>query len=172
LKTFILGGLSLPFEAHLELGQTYEIEEQSAIIRRADGSAGKQTAWSGKLKTRLTGSGWVPPGFDLLDYDNALEMSCIAARSVVSQDRVITIPAARRSDSGFEPYAQANVAGGLVDATIAGTAGDVITIAPVADAQFYAVFYYPKIQVFASLPTQRHDAISDTYRWELEAREI
>jgi hypothetical protein len=172
MKTFILGGLSLPFEAHLELGQTYENEEKSTLIRRADGSAGKVTAWAGKLKTRLTGSGWVPPGFDLLDYDNSLEMACIAARSVIGLERVITIPAARRSDAGFEPYARANVAGGLVDATITGTAGNVITIAPVAAAQFYAVFYYPKINVFASLPSLRHDAINDKYSWDFEAREV
>jgi hypothetical protein len=172
MKTFILGGLSLPFEAHLELSQDYEEEIDKRLIRHADGVARQQINWRGKIKTRLTGGGWVPPGFDALDYDAPLEMSCIAAKMVVSQDRVIEIPEARRADAGFEPFAIANVDGGRVDAAIASTAGDVITIAPVASAQFYAVFYYPKINVFASLPTQRHDAINDKYSWELEAREV
>jgi hypothetical protein len=172
MKTFILGGLSLPFEAHLELSQDYEEEIDKRLIRHADGVARQQINWRGKIKTRLTGAGWIPPGFDLLDYESSLEMSCIAAKSVVSQDRVITIPSARRSDSGFEPYAIANVAGGRIDAVIASTVGNVITIEPVANAQFYAVFYYPKINVFAALPTQRHDAIADKYTWELNAREV
>jgi hypothetical protein len=172
MKTFILGALSLPFEAHLDLSQSYEEELDKRLVRHADGSARQQINWRGKIKTRLTGAGWVPPGFDALDYDAPLEMSCIAAKTVVSQDRVIEIPEARRSDAGFEPFAIANVDGGRVEATIASTAGNVITIAPVANAQFYGVFYYPKINVFASLPTQRHDAINDKYRWELEAREV
>jgi hypothetical protein len=172
MKTFILGALSLPFEAHLDLSQSYEEELDKRLVRHADGSARQQINWRGKIKTRLTGGGWVPPGFDALDYDAPLEMSCIAAKMVVSQDRVIEIPEARRADAGFEPFAIANVDGGRVDAAIASTAGDVITIAPVASAQFYAVFYYPKINVFASLPTQRHDAINDKYSWELEAREV
>jgi hypothetical protein len=172
MKTFILGALSLPFEAHLELSQDYEEEIDKRLTRHADGSARQQINWRGKIKTRLTGAGWIPPGFDLLDYENSLEMSCIAAKSVISQDRVITIPSARRADAGFEPCAIASVDGGRVDAAITGTVGNVVIVAPVANAQFYTVFYYPKINVFASLPTQRHDAINDKYSWELEAREV
>lgn len=172
MKTLILGGLSLPFEAHLDLSQDYEEEIDKRITRHSDGSARQTVNWRGKIKTRISGSGWYPPGFDALDYETSMEMSCIAAKAVVSQDRIITIPAARRGDAGFEPYAIANVAGGRIDAAITGTAGNVVTIAAVPDAQFYTVFYYPKITVFTALPTQHHDAINDKYTWELEAREV
>lgn len=171
-KTFILGGLSLPFESHLDLNQDFEEEQSSRITRHADGSARKQTAWRGKLRTTITGQGWIPPGLDMLDYESSMEMSCIALRAVTSLDRVITIPAARRVDRGFEPFAAATLDGGKVDATITGIVGNVVTIAAVPNAQFYTVFYYPKIQVFASLPTQRHDAINDKYSWDMEAREV
>jgi hypothetical protein len=171
-KTFVLGGLSLPFQSHLDLSQDFEEEQSSRVTRHADGSARKQTAWRGKLRTRITGQGWIPPGFDLLDYEESMEMSCIALRAVTSVERVIALPAARRSDQGFQPFAAATVDGGQIDATITGISGDIVTVAVVSRAQFYTVYYYPKIQVFASLPTQRHDAISDTYSWELEAREV
>ena len=170
--TFILGGLSVPFQSHLDLNQDYEEEQSSRVTRHSDGSARKQTAWRGKLRMRISGNGWVPPGLDTLDYESSMEMSCIALRAVTSTERVITIPAARRSDQGFEPFAAATVDGGKIDAAISNRIGNVYTIAAVSGAQFYHMYYYPKLQVFASLPIQRHDAINDKYSWELEAREV
>lgn len=172
MKTFILGTLSLPFEAHLELSQDYEEERSERLTAHADGSARKIVNWSGKTRTRLSGSGWIPPGFDALDYETSMEMSCIGARCVTRADRVITIPSARRADAGFEHYAAVTVNGGRQDATIASTVGDIVTVTAVSGAQFYHVYYYPKLTVFASLPTQRHDVINDRYSWELEAREV
>jgi Arc/MetJ family transcription regulator len=170
-RTFILGGLSLPFESHLDLNQDYDEERASTITRHCDGSARKQTAWRGKVKTKITGRGWIPPGFGMLDFSAPLEMSCIALRAVTSSGNAITIPAARRNDQGFEPFAYATVNGGKVDAALS-LAGDVATVGAVSGAAFYTVCYYPKIQVYASEPTQRHDAIGDIYFWDFEAREV
>jgi hypothetical protein len=170
-RTFILGGLSLTFESHLDLSQDFEEEQASRITRHCDGSARKQTAWRGKVKTKITGRGWIPPGFGMLDFSAPLEMSCIALRAVTSSGNVITIPAARRNDQGFEPFAYATVDGGKVDASLSLT-GNVATVGAVSGAAFYTVCYYPKIQVYAGEPTQRHDAIGDLYFWEFEAREV
>jgi hypothetical protein len=170
-RTFILGGLSLPFESRLDLNQDYDEERASRITRHCDGSARKQTAWRGKVKTKITGRGWIPPGFGMLDFSAPLEMSCIALRAVTSSGNVITIPAARRNDQGFEPFAYATVDGGKVDASLSLT-GNVATVGAVSGAAFYTVCYYPKIQVYAGEPTQRHDAIGDLYFWEFEAREV
>jgi hypothetical protein len=170
-RTFILGGLSLPFESHLDLNQDYDEERASTITRHCDGSARKQTAWRGKIKTKISGRGWIPPGFGLLDFSAPLEMACIALRAVTAAGNVITIPAARRNDQGFEPFAYATVNGGKVDAALS-LVGNVATVGAVSGAAFYTVCYYPKIQVYASDPTQRHDAIGDLYYWDFEAREV
>lgn len=170
MKTFILAGLSLPFQSHLDLSQDYEEEMDRRITRHADATARQTLNWRGKIKTRLTGSGWYPPGFDALNYDVALEMHCIAAKSVISAGTVIAIPAARRSDAGFEPFAKAVVAGATVDADMT-LAGDTATVDDVTDAQFYAVYYYPRINVFTALPELRFDAMAEKYTWTLEARE-
>jgi hypothetical protein len=170
-RTFILGGLSLPFESHLDLSQDYEEELASRITRHCDGSARKQTCWRGKLKTRISGQGWIPPGFDLLDFESSMEMSCIALRAITSASNVITIPDARRSDRGFAPFAYATVDGGKRDTTMT-LSGNVATVATVTGAAFYTVCWYPKITVFATLPNQRHDAINDRYSWDFEAREV
>jgi hypothetical protein len=170
-RTFILGGLSLTFESHLDLNQDYDEEHASRITRHCDGSARKQTCWRGKLKTRISGHGWIPPGFELLDFELSMEMSCIALRAITSASNVITIPAARRADRGFEPFAYATVNGGKRDTTMT-LAGNVATVAAVSGAAFYTVCYYPKITVFADPPIQRHDAIADKYSWDFEAREV
>jgi hypothetical protein len=170
-KTFILGGVSVPFESHLDLNQDYQEQKASRITRHCDGSARKQTAWSGKTVIRTTGSGWYPPGFDLLDYDASMEMSCISLKAVTSASNTITIPAARRIDQGFEPFASATVSGGKRDATITGIVGNVVTVATVTGAAFYTVYYYPKLTVFASPPVIQHDAINDRYSWQMDAQE-
>lgn len=171
MKTFILAGLKLVFENHLELSQDYDEEQASRITRHADGSARKQVAWSDKIKTVLTGSGWIPPGLEMLDYGSTMEMACISAKGVTSASNIITIPAARRADTGFEPYAIAHVDGARIDTDINSLVANVATVEDVNGASHYTVFYYPKITVFASLPKQRHDVIADRYTWTLEARE-
>lgn len=171
-RTFKLAGLSIPYQSHLDLAQSYEEERATRVTRHADGSARKQTAWRGKIKTKLTGSGWYPPGLEAIDYDGSLEMHCIAAKCVTSAARVIEIPAARRADYGYAPYAAATVDGGRVEADIDSLVGDVVTVAALAGAQYYHVYYYPRINVFADAPSIDHDAITDKYTWALEAREI
>jgi hypothetical protein len=171
MKTFILDSLQLVFENHLELSQDYDEEQASRITRHSDGSARKQTAWRGKIKTTLNGSGWIPPGLEALNYSASMEMSCIALKSVTSASNVITLPAARRADAGYEPFAIAHVNGGRVDTVINSLVANVATVEDVNAATHYTVFYYPKITVFASVPQQRHDVMTDTYTWSLEARE-
>lgn len=174
MKTFILANLQMVFENHLELSQSYNIEQAARVTRHADGSARKQTAWGGKLKTTLSGSGWIPPGLSMLDYSASMEMSCIAPRGVTGTSNAITIPAARRADAGFEPWAIAHVDGARVDTVIESIDGsDLATLTAVSGASHYTVFYYPKITVFADPPTQQeHDVMADNFRWQLEAREV
>jgi hypothetical protein len=170
-RTFILGGLSLTFESHLDLDQDYIEEQASRITRHCDGSARKQTCWRGKLRTRISGQGWIPSGFDLLDYAEPLEMSCIALRAISSASNVIDLPADRRADRGFQPFAYATVGGGKRDTTLT-LSGDTATVATVDGAALYTVCYYPKLTVFADPPRQQHDAINDKYSWSFEAREV
>lgn len=170
-NTFVLGGLSIPFESHIDLTQDYIEEAASRVTRHCDGSARKQTAWRGKIKTRLSGSGWYPPGLDLLDYAETLEMACIAQRAVTSATNTVTIPAARRADRGFAPIAFVTIDGGHQDATISGIVGNVVTVAPVDGAASYTVCYWPKINVIATPPLQQHDVMADSYRWSMEAEE-
>jgi hypothetical protein len=98
-------------------------------------------------------------------------MSCIALRAISSASNVIDLPADRRADRGFQPFAYATVGGGKRDTTLT-LSGDTATVATVDGAAFYTVCYYPKLTVFADPPRQQHDAINDKYSWSFEAREV
>ena len=75
---FELGGISVPIEANIEFDQDYEplTAETWPPIRMMDGTGVKQVAWSGKLKTKLTGSGWMQSGLDGLDYSAPMLLKC------------------------------------------------------------------------------------------------
>lgn len=62
--------------ASLELRQSYQSAGGSIIHRMLDGSAKKQTHWSGnKRKITITSAGWVPSGLWLIDYSVALTIT-------------------------------------------------------------------------------------------------
>jgi len=172
MKTLILGTFSLPFESHLQLSQNYEEEQASRLTRHSDGSARKQTAWNGKIKTTITGSGWVPPCFEMLDYESTMELSCIAAKAVAGATNTITIPSARRADAGFEPFGVAVIDGESIETPIVSIDGShLATLTAVTGADYYIVYYYPKITVFADRLQQQSDIINQTTTWTLNARE-
>ncbi|MBS0289833.1 MAG: hypothetical protein JSS07_07370 [Proteobacteria bacterium] len=58
---FQLGGITIPILAGLEFTQTYEPIGGSVLQRMQSGKAIKQTHYR-KLRTTLSGQGWVPAG--------------------------------------------------------------------------------------------------------------
>lgn len=168
---FELGGVSVPIQANVEFSQDYEVLSASTLVRMMSGAAVKQTAWSGKLKTTLSGSGWMPVGLDGLDYSSPMVLKCAAARVVGSASNAIAIPSARRVDLGFESYGYAVVRGERVDSPVV-LVGDVATVAVVASASHYGVAYYPQLTVYASAPDDSSDLSGADFSWSLEAEEI
>lgn len=169
MSGLIIGGIEIPLAAQLELSQTYEPIQAASIIRMADGGAVKQTAWSGKLLTRIRGKGWAPHGLNALDYSASMELSCIAQRSITSASNVITIPAARRSD--LAPTGFAVVDDQLISTSIS-IVTNTATLGTVSGATFYSVYYYPKITVFANPPTENNTHTSAEYDWEMVCEQV
>ncbi|MFO1259096.1 MAG: hypothetical protein U1E78_11895 [Gammaproteobacteria bacterium] len=64
---FILDNISMPISAMLYFSQTYESIGGAVTHRMQSGRAVKQTHFN-KLKTVLSGQGWVPAGLDGLNY--------------------------------------------------------------------------------------------------------
>lgn len=167
---FQLGGLTIPIQAGLEFSQTYEPIGGSVLQRMQSGRAIKQTHYR-KLRTSLSGQGWVPAGLDGLDYSQALLLKCAAPRSLSSESNKIVIPSLRRTDERFEPKGYALVRGHLIETGLE-MQEDVAILEPVRFALSYQVYYYPEIFVFADAPQVQNNMTGVEFSWSLIGEEI
>ena len=170
---FELDGVAIPYEAHLEISQTYEVLKASTWppIRMMDGSAKVQTAWGNKLKTTITGRGWMPAAWDGLNYNQPMLLKCAGGRVIGSQSNAISIPSARRSETFYAPHGYAIVNGERVDSPV-NMAGDTATVDIVASATGYGVIYYPEITVYAKASESNINLAAAEFGWQIDAEEI
>lgn len=168
-SNLILGGIVVPLHARLEWQQTYEPIGGTVVHRMASGAAIKQTHWR-KLSTTVTARGTIPPALLSLDYDGTLVMDCAAPRSLGGTGLVYTLPATRRTDTGYTPRAFALVAGRWVPAVL-GIVTNTATITAVSGAEQYQIWYWPRLTVYCEPPAEQDDIMGADYGWTLVAEE-
>lgn len=168
LPSLIIGGVTLPRHAFLNISQEYRAVESVARHRMGSGALVQQMHWR-KLATSIQASGWIPPALAGIDWDGTVSIACIAPRSVQGTTATLTLPAARRTD--FAPYGYAIVNGILVPTTIS-IATNTASLGTVSGATGYAVYYYPLLTCYASAPREQLDINSAVYGWALEAEEV
>jgi len=176
MPTLIIDSIEIPIESLLSFSQQYTDEGAIDFKRTADGSGIVRELWTGKLSTQITGQGWVP-GLDAFARGQSHTISCVTPRVVSATGTTITLPAARRNDTGHAPFAHALVAGELVATTItnladinAGTS-DAATLTAVSGAAGYRVTYWPKIVAAIRSQTHSGDQRAD-FTWTIEAEEV
>jgi hypothetical protein len=172
-RALIVGGVTIPQLAGLEISQSYEPIEAVARLRLASGALIQRTAWAGKLRTTLSGRGAIPAGLQGIDWTAAVTIECIAHRAISGAGTalVFTLPAGRRTDSGSLPYGRALVGRTWVPTSCA-IATNVATLGAVSGAAQYQVVYFPKLTCFASPPTESREADGTLFGWDLTAEEI
>lgn len=169
IRTLEIGGLVIPVQAAGDIEQTFEPIGGVSTGRMMNGTAYRQRHWR-KLKTRISGSGFAPPGLAGLDYDAQLLLKSVAARALQAVGNVVTVPAARRTDTGYAPLGYAVVAGRTVSTPLA-LAGDTATLTAVSGAQGYGVWYWPQITVYAEFNDSARPA-GAAWSWSIEAEEV
>jgi hypothetical protein len=167
-KAFELGGVVVPMHAALGLQQRIESAGGSASFRLARGALIKQTVWD-KLRVTLTGEGWCPVGLGGLDYSQSMTLKCGLPESITG-GAVVTLPAARRTDTGFLPFARAHTPTGWQQTAVS-IAGNVATCTAVSGAVAYSVWYYPQLTVFANPPSVEFDGAGAAVAWEIVCEE-
>ena len=171
VKSFELGGIVGPLRAALAYDQQIEPIGASSVRRFVDGSAVKQTVWGGKLRISLSGDGWAPLGLHDLDYTAPLTLKCGTPEAIRAQVPAITLPATRRSDTGYAPFGRAHLANGSEVETPVALVGNVATCTAVAGAIGYAVWYWPQITGFAEPPTRTSSAARAEFSWQIVVEE-
>jgi len=169
-RAFELGGVVVPMTAALDLQQQINVTGGASMRRMMNGAAIKQTQWQ-KLAVTLSGNGWCPLGLDALDYTGPLTLKCGLPRAIRSQSTSIALPVARRTDTGYEPFARAHRADGREVETAVSIATHVATVTAVAGAVSYAVWYFPQLTVMASPPDESFDQGGAECSWSITAEE-
>ena len=172
MSNFSLGGITVPFVASQDFTQSYNDLNGKYRRRKMSGALFTQAHWS-KISTRLSGNGWLPNGLASLDYTSDMVLMCAAPRSITGtggSPHVITLPAARRSDSGYVAYGVA-----VVD-NVWQKPGDAIvtnemTITTVSGADYYMAIYYPQITVQADYQENFNQA-AGSWSWSLSCEEV
>lgn len=171
VRTFELGGVIIPVQAAGDVNVTFD--DVGGFTwppqRMANGAAFVQEHWR-KLSVRVSGAGIFPAAFAGLSRSVSHVLKSPVSRAIHGATNVITIPAARRSEPGYEPRGFAVVNGRYV-ATPVAMAGDVATLTAVSGAAVYGVIYWPHLTVYFSISQDAAEA-SARHSWSIEAEEV
>ncbi len=165
-----MGGYSVPIKAGLEFSQSYETLSGTAIHRMQSGRALKQTHFK-KLKTVLSGKGWVPTGIDHLDYSKPLLLRCAIPLSIPCLACQLILPRASRTDASYTPIGFALIGGKLLETNLS-IQGNIVNLESVNDAQSYQVHYFPELLVYAEPPQIHGDVTGAEFTWSLTCEEV
>lgn len=171
-NALIIGGITVPVTARQTLSQAYEaVPGGAALLRMADGSLVKQFRWQ-KTATRINASGATAPGLEAIDWNAPIVLHCAEPRQMAGSGLVYTLPAARRSDSGFTPQGYAWVNGEWVPTAVA-LATNTATLTAVPGATQYRVRWWPLLTVECEAPPQQeYDFNTGRYSWSWAAEEV
>lgn len=156
-----LDGIQLTTAAAVGLSQTYNNTRKFAV-RTMDGTLKTQKNYT-KIRTTISGQGWMLTGWEGLNLDSSLTLSCAEPVTIQSLSNVITIPAARRADEA--PRGFAVVSGELVE-TAVNVVGNDATLTVVSGASHYIVGYYPEFSASVEIEQTGRQG------WTLTAQEV
>jgi hypothetical protein len=170
-RSLSLGNIDVPILELEDYNETIEKVGGFVLLRTVLGGAKRQHNWA---KHRVTISGGGPLPASLLEVDhNAMQVLKLAApQSIQSPSNVIVIPAARRADVPLEAYAVMDVDDYLVEAVIATTIVDTVTINVVPGAVAYRVNYWPQFTVFVDPPSSDSNRRGADTQWTLNCEEV
>ena len=165
--TLIIGGIPIPRHAGIE-SQSYEPISGSTLLRMANGAGKKRTHWN-KLKTTISGNGWLPLGLGSLDFTEPLELACIQPRGMSSPtSQVFALPTNRRRD--VEPWGFGLVGGRWYSLPV-DLQGDTATLGRIEGGELYHVNWLPLLTVYMQDPASQLDPTLGEYSWTIEAEE-
>jgi hypothetical protein len=177
ITTLELDGIAVPTESILEFDQDYTDLAGETFVRTADGSGILRTGWTGKLATVITGKGWAGRALANARRGASYTLRCAIPDAVDSLTTTVTIPSARRADSGHVPIGFGLVGDHFVATEISNLAAlnaastDDATLTAVSGASAYRVHYWPQLAVRITVNTCR-GASDARYAWRLEAEQL
>jgi len=168
----VYGSILIPHRAGIDLVQSLELDGGHSYPITHGGTMLHQAHFN-KWITRVSASGCAMASpFLSVDVGTAAVLSCVKPTAIYSTSNVITLPADRRSDTDYEPWATAQtIDGKIVDTTIS-IVTNTATLGAVSGALQYIVHYYPKFTAFISEPPSESVQDADgSWAWSVTFRQ-
>jgi hypothetical protein len=158
----LLGGVEIVLQAGAPDYSESMIGGDS-VLRLSTGAAVKMTRYQ-RHAGSISGSGWIPPGLDGLDYSLPLELRSTQVSTVQGAGPLFNLPSTPRPD--FAPWAFALVGPELMPTECSTVAG-VATVTAGAGARAYQVWWLPVYSVFAQHPSKSQFNGSAAQGWSI-----
>lgn len=159
----ILGGVPLVLHAGAP-EETIEPLGGSAVLRMSGGAGIKQQHWTKSAGT-ISGSGWMPPGLDGLDYTLPLELCSTKVQNIVGAGPEFHLDGTPRPD--VEPWAQALIGGRDWVKVPCTFADGIVTVPPVPGATMYQASYLPVFSVLTDKPSGSQSSATAAHSWSI-----
>lgn len=167
LPMVMLGGVPIVLHAGA-VSQSITPLGGPEVVRLSGGVGVPMTHWQ-RSAISLSGSGYMPPGLDGIDYTQPLELRCTKHLSIVSAGRNFVLQGTPRPD--FPPWALALVGKEWVETTLV-LSGAGVEVTEVLGASFYQVCWMPVFIVSAKRPQGDMDAAANVHGWQINCEEL
>ena len=158
----MLGGVPIVLHAGApELSE--EAIGGSTVFRMSDGAGVKMQHWE-RMAGSISGSGWMPPGLDGLDYSQPLELRSTQVNAIHGEGPEFTLTGTPRPD--MAPWADALVGDQWIPVPSTFAEG-VVTVTPVSGASLYRACWMPVYSVFANKPAKSQSSGTASHGWSI-----
>ena len=166
----VLGGIRILPDAG-PIRQRYErLAGGSAVLRMHGGRGVKMTHFR-KWRTAISGSGWLDPGLEDLDYSGGVELLCIMPRGKDGTGPNFILPPAATIRPDVAPWGLVRVGANWLETGIT-MAGNVAQLGPAPGASRYRLCWLPRMVVFSEGLVSDYDESTGRYDWSLDAEEV
>jgi hypothetical protein len=168
MTNIMLGGVPIVLHA----GAPELAEEPiggEASVRLSDGALVSMTHWEKTSGTISSGSAWMPPGLDGLDYTQPLELRSTQVANVVGAGLIHSLTSTPRPD--VTPWGQALIGDKWID-TACSVVDGVATLTAVSGATLYQVCWMPVYSVKARRLSKSQSSGSASHGWSIPWEEF
>lgn len=165
----VLGGIELVDHTG-PVRQRYEPLVGGDLLRLTKGSGAIMTHWR-KSRIVASGSGYLDPGLEDLNYGHPLELWCVKPLSKDSVGREFVLPVAGGPRPDYAPWGLAKVGSDWVETELL-RSGQAVELVEVEGATAYRLCWMPSFLVHTRGPVSDFDQATGRYDWSLEAEQM
>lgn len=167
----IFGSILIPHRAGIDLSQDLQRDGGHSYPITHNGTMLHQGHYNKWISRVSAGGCAMASPFLHIDVGTAALLSCVKPTAIYSTSATITLPAGRRGDTGYVPWATAQTLDGCIVDTAMSIVTNTATLTTVSNALQYQVHYYPKFTAFLTEVSESVQDADGFWSWSATFRE-